>query len=239
VGGLAGAPGRGRQARCVRCGAAARTWWIPEGGCGSRPGVGGLPVTGILRCWPAGRGHPGAQRRVRHQGRPGSGGLLAEGWTPPQLRKVYVRGLSYLPAASWPLHWPQTISGREASGRWPSSVRRRVSIAGRRGCKAVRVRVLEMYAWRRWPRNRATQDQGRRWRSSPSGSTPPIPAPSTGPTCSGRYTRSLPLLRDVLHGTPGACPVVPTGGSQRAMSGWGGYQLRIGPGFCEAQACPQ
>ena len=61
------------------------------------------------------------------------------------------------------------------------------------------------------------------------------PAPTTGPTC-GRRCWSPATAAGHAPRHSRARPVAPTGGSQRAMSGWGGCRLGIGLGFCEAQA---
>ena len=70
---------------------------------------------------------------------------------------------------------------------------------------------------------------------SPSGSTPPTRHP---PLAQLAAALTVTATRGTAPRHSRARPVVPTGGSQQAMSGWGGYQLGIGPGFCEAQACP-
>jgi hypothetical protein len=55
---------------------------------------------------------------------------------------------------------------------------------------------------------------------SSSGSTPPTPAPTTGPTCSRCCTGHCHCCGTCSTALRGR-PVVPTGGSQQAMSGWG------------------
>ena len=45
----------------------------PQPAAAAGRGAGGLPVAGVLGHRQAGRGHPGAQRPLRHQGRPGGG----------------------------------------------------------------------------------------------------------------------------------------------------------------------